>query len=85
MTNINTYWFVFSSLSYIYYVFIPLCISQPSVMLLGNVTLTKNSSLPVSVAERSNARVCCRSLAGIAGSNPAGGIVCCQVQVPATG
>jgi hypothetical protein len=27
---------------------------------------------PISVAARSKARVCCRSLAGIVGSNPAG-------------
>ena len=46
-----------------------------------------------SVAERSKARVYGRSLAGIAGSNPAGRMdvlsvvsaVCCQVQVFATG
>ena len=37
---------------------------------------------PIRVAERSKARVCGRSLAGISGSNPVGGIdvcvVCCQ-------
>ena len=37
---------------------------------------------PIPVAERSKARVYCRSLAGIAGSNPAGGmdvcVVCCK-------
>ena len=45
------------------------------------------------MAERFRARVCGRSLAGIAGSNPAGGhgclspvsVVCCQVEVSATG
>jgi len=45
--------------------------------------------LPLPVAARSKAWVCGRSLAGIAGSNPAGGIdvlsvvsvVCCQVEV----
>ena len=44
------------------------------------------------MAERSKACVCDRSLAGIAGSNPAGGhgclclvsVVCCQVEVSAT-
>jgi hypothetical protein len=38
------------------------------------------------VAARFKAWVCGRSLAGIAGSNPAGGmVVCCQVQISATG
>ena len=45
------------------------------------------------VAQRSRARVCGRSLAGIAGSNSAGAwmvfrcecCVCCQVEVSATG
>ena len=46
--------------------------------------------MPVPVAERSKARVYGRSLAEIAGSNPAGGMdvlccVCCQVEVSATG
>jgi hypothetical protein len=27
--------------------------------------------MPIPVAERSKARICCRSLAGVAGSNPA--------------
>ena len=47
---------------------------------------------PVPVDEQSKACVCGRSLAGIAGSNPAGGMyvcceccVCCQVEVSATG
>jgi hypothetical protein len=39
---------------------------------------------PIPVAERSKARFCVRSLAGIAGSIPAGGMVicgvCCTVQ-----
>ena len=36
-------------------------------------------SLPIPVAERSKAWVCSRSPAGIAGSNPAGGMdVCCE-------
>jgi hypothetical protein len=44
------------------------------------------------VAARSMAWVCGRSLPGIVGSNPAGGmdvcfvnVVCCQVEVSATG
>jgi hypothetical protein len=43
------------------------------------------------VAEPSKARVCGGSLAGTAGSNPAGGslslvsVVCCQVEISATG
>ena len=49
--------------------------------------------LPMPVAARSKARVCGCSLAGITGSNPAGGmdvlsplsVVCCQVQVTAKG
>ena len=49
-------------------------------------------ALPIPVAERSKARVCGTSLAGIAGSNPAGGmdvcllcVVCCRVEISATG
>jgi hypothetical protein len=49
--------------------------------------------MQVPVAERSKARVCGRSIAGIAGSNPPRGhgclsfvnAVCCQVEVSATG
>ena len=46
--------------------------------------------VPIPVAERSEERVCSRSLAGVAGSNPAGGmslvlVVYCQVEVSATG
>jgi len=51
-----------------------------------------NSALFISVAARSKAWVCCRSLSKIVGSNPAGGknvclvsIVCYQVEVSATG
>ena len=36
-------------------------------------------SLAIPVAERSKARVCGRSLAGVAGSNPAGGMKACVV------
>ena len=48
--------------------------------------------MPIPVAERSKARVCGRSFAGIARSNSAGGmdvslvsVVCCQVEVSVTG
>jgi hypothetical protein len=48
--------------------------------------------MPVPVAERSKARVYGRSLAGVAGSNPPGGmdvcllwLLCCQVEVYAKG
>ena len=37
------------------------------------------ASLSITVAERSKARVCDRSLAGVAGSNPAGGMDVCVV------
>jgi hypothetical protein len=47
---------------------------------------------PIQVAARSKGWVCCLLLAGIAGSNPTKGmdvslvsVVCCQVEVPATG
>ena len=48
--------------------------------------------MPVPVAARSKAGVCGRSLAGIVGSNPTGGmnvlslvsVVCCQVEISAT-
>ena len=47
---------------------------------------------PIPVAERSKAWVCSRSPAEIAGSNPSGGmdcsvvsVVCCHVEVSATG
>ena len=52
--------------------------------------------MPIPVAARSNTSVCGLSLAGIAGSNPAGGrggygclsvvnIVCCRIKISATG
>ena len=48
--------------------------------------------MPIPVAERSKTRVCARSLAGIAGSNPARvwclslfTVACCHVQVSASG
>ena len=40
---------------------------------------------PIPLAERSKAWVCSLSPAGIAGSNPAGGMDVCQVEVSATG
>jgi hypothetical protein len=43
-----------------------------------------DSRLPIPVAERSTSRVCGRSVAGVAGSNQAGGmdvcVVCCTVR-----
>ena len=36
--------------------------------------MLRGSPVPIPVAERSKARVCGRSLAGVAGSNPAGSI-----------
>ena len=51
-----------------------------------------NINRPIPVATRSKAWVCGRSLAGILVSNPTGtwtlvsvGVVCCQVEVSATG
>jgi hypothetical protein len=49
--------------------------------------------MPISVAAPSKASVCGRSLVGIVGSNPTGmygylsvvSVVCCQVEVSATG
>ena len=40
-----------------------------------------SSRLPIPVAERSKAKVCGRSLAGVAGSNPAGDMNVCVVCV----
>ena len=51
-------------------------ISKPPAYLM-NVILT----LPIPVAERSKAWVCSRSPAGIAGSNPAGGMDVCLLCV----
>ena len=56
-------------------------------------TESKSKRLPVPVAARSKAWVCSRLLAGIVGSNSAGGmdffsvvgVVCCQVEVSASG
>ena len=44
-----------------------------------NITASYSRSTRFPVAERSKARVCGRSLAGIAGSNPAGGMDVCIV------
>jgi hypothetical protein len=52
-----------------------------------------NISMPIPVAARSKAWVCGRSLAGTVGSNSAGrygclslvSVVCCQVEVSASG
>jgi len=55
--------------------------------------LVINKCVPIPVAMRSKAWVCGRSLAGVVGSNPPGGhvclslvnVVCCQVEVSASG
>jgi hypothetical protein len=44
----------------------------------GGVWLRKYQQRPITVATRSKALVCGRSLVGIAGSNPAGLFVCCE-------
>jgi hypothetical protein len=62
------------------------------VQITININIIINC-LGIAVAARSNARVYGSSLAGTAGSNPAGGkdvclfvsVVCCQVEVSATG
>ena len=54
----------------------------------GKISLVKKL-WPIPVAASSKALVCGRSLAGIEGSNSAGGrdvrLLCCQVDVSATG
>jgi hypothetical protein len=54
--------------------------------------MNDTSEVLIPVRKMSEARICGRSLAGFAGSNPAGGmdvslvgVVCCQVEVFATG
>jgi len=60
----------------------------------GSLLFNYTTALPVPilVAARSKAWVCCHSLAGITGWNPAGGmdvsllwVLCCQVEVSASG
>ena len=64
---------------------------EPTFMLFGfeilhiYVVVVVVVVVPIPVAERSKARVYSRSLAEIAGSNPAGGMECCKVEVAATG
>jgi hypothetical protein len=48
------------------------------------LTTTKKKT-PILVAALFKAWMCCRPLAGIAVSNPAGGMDICQVEVYATG
>ena len=43
----------------------------------GSVTLRSGMKAPIPVAAQSKACICGRSLAGIAGSNPAGGVDVC--------
>jgi hypothetical protein len=58
-----------------------------------NFVYSNHKNSPIPVAARSKAWVCSRSLDGIAGSNPAGGMdffvscecLCCQVEGSATG
>ena len=65
------------------------CKKKKSTIIYFNPVLINHGSIPV--ADRSKAWVCSRSLAGIAGSNPAPGhgsvsvvsVVCCQVEVSA--
>ena len=52
---------------------------RPSNITWSVLSLINRINLPVPVAERSKARVCGRSLAGSAGSNPAGGKDVCVV------
>jgi hypothetical protein len=73
-------------ISYIFFI----KILADSLNLLGP---THNQLKPIPVAARSKASVCGRSLTGTAVSNPSGGhaclslvsVVCCQVEVSATG
>jgi hypothetical protein len=51
---------------------------QPGELRSQCVTIAQS---PIPAAERSKARVCARSLAGIAGSNPNGGMDVCVVCV----
>ena len=72
------------------------CCLSPTLVTLHSISqntfvLAYNYDLPIPVAARSKAWVCCRSLAGTAGSNPVRRIdvclasdVCCQVEVSAT-
>ena len=68
---------------------------KEAVMFSENENYNLNTRIyygPIPVTARSKARVCGCSLAGISGSNPAGGmdswllwILCCQVEVSETG
>jgi hypothetical protein len=67
--------------------------SKPVYLDVMHLKLSRKCTLPISVAVQSKAWVCGRSLAGIVGSNPAGAwkslslvsVVCCQVEVSASG
>jgi hypothetical protein len=62
-------------------------------VLSADIPLCKKNPEPIPAVARSKAWVCGRSLAGIVGSNPAGGhgclslvsVVCSQVEVSASG
>ena len=76
-----------------------MCVLIFSTTVVWNISHSKKNSVryyhkwPIPVAARSKAWVCGRSLVGIVGSNPAGGmdvcllwvgVVCCQVEVSAS-
>ena len=68
------------------------CVGRSIIQLLHCVSLIKNIFKPIPVAARSRGSVCGRSPAEIVGSNPTGvawmsvvSVVCCQVEVSATG
>jgi hypothetical protein len=48
---------------------------------VGTATVRSGVRMPIPVGERSKAKFCGRSLAGIAGSNPAGNMDVCVVRV----
>ena len=68
-------------------------IVRPQVIWLPSINDRRKSTMPISMATLSKAWFCCLSLVGIAGSNTAEGtdvcllwvLVCCQVEVSATG
>jgi hypothetical protein len=68
---------------YFYILLATILMALPTVFIPVLLWLTwSKSTTPIPVAERSKAWVCCRSPAGIAGSNPAEGMdVCCECSV----
>ena len=62
-----------------------ICIAIEKNLVMSAVLASSSSKVPIPVAERSKARVCGRSLSGVAGSNFAGGmdvcvVLCCTVK-----